>query len=307
MGFVALLRSGVIHTICNQVSKATAMHDLMLILCYLFGRRRLPRSGLNQENLRLLVRRYPSMIVLPPLPSAAINVLEEHDRLILRVYTGYAWTYASQNMQQLGQDNTLPLSGLHVTSSSPLESEFCQRLRSTASTITVRSGFVATSGHTDAFASVGELCRESRRGMHMNEHAIPSMEAILSHGDSPFKLNAYLLDFYTHGQLDTLVRANGIRRGDVWYLLQDFVLTLQTIKVSLQELLVKASNHHTPTENEDETLSLEIGEDKDDDDEENDYDEFSRPEGVDDSDWKVYEVFSDLARDYNVKFDRIGA
>ena len=56
-------------------------------------------------------------------------------------------------------------------------------------------------------------------------------------------MNAYLLDFYIHGQVLTLALANDIRRGDIWYLLQDFSLTLLTVKIALQELLLKASKN----------------------------------------------------------------
>jgi hypothetical protein len=31
-----------------------------------------------------------------------------------------------------------------------------------------------------------------------------------------FELNAYIYDFWMHGQVSTLARDNGIRRGDVW-------------------------------------------------------------------------------------------
>ena len=52
---------------------------------------------------------------------------------------------------------------------------------------------------------------------------------------------AYRLDFFIHGQVSELALANGVRRGDILYLLQDiFSLTLLTVKMSLQQLLLKA-------------------------------------------------------------------
>ena len=307
MAFVALLRSGVIHRICNQASKAKAAQDLMLVLSHLFGRRLLPQSALKKTNLLPLLKRYPSVIVLPPLPKPVLDVLEEHNSVILRVFTGYAWTYASQNPEKLGSDDVLPLSEIQVVSSAPLGDEFYQRLRSTASAVVVRSAFVATSGHIDSFTSVGELCREARRGLHMNEHAIPSMDSILADSESPFKLNAYLLDFYTHGQVESLVYANGIRRGDVWYFLKDFVLALLTIKTSLEELLAKASKQRAGLDEED-LAKLEIGPDLYLDDGESIGDAgFSRPLGVDDTDWMVYKVFSDLATEFDAKFRKMWA
>ena len=308
LAFVTLLRGGVIHKIC-EASKAKAAENLMIVLCHLFGRRMLPRSALKKDNLVPLINRYPSKIVLPPLPKPVLDVLEEHNSLILRVFTGYARTYASQNTHKLGPDDVLPLSEIRVESA-PWESGFCQRLRSTASANVVRSAFVATSGHIDLFSSVEELCREARSGLHMNEHAIPSMDAIIADNESPFNLNAYLLDFYTHGQVEALVRANGIRRGDVWYLLQDFVLTLKTIKASLQDLLEKASKQptlETQRQDDEDSATLDIGPDMDLDDGESIGDGFDRPLGVDDTDWKVYEIFSDLETEFDAKFKKMWA
>lgn len=311
LAFVALLRGGVIHNVCNQASKVVAMHDLMLVLCHLFGRRRLPRSALNEDTLRPLIKRYPSMIVLPPLPHTARNILARHGALTLRVFTGYACTYASQYAPQLGRDNVLPLSGVSITPSSMvMDCEFSHRLSSSSSTLVARSAFVANSGHTDSFASVDELCREARRGLHLNENAIPSMDTILADDKSPFKVNAYLLDFYKHGQVEALARANGIRKGDVWFLLQDFDLTLMTIKNSIQELLLKASKQHgaaADTEEDSKYLSVDIGSESDSNDKHALDDGFRRPPGVGDADWKVYEVISDLSTEFDTKFHAMWA
>ncbi|KAF8505147.1 hypothetical protein JB92DRAFT_2966409 [Gautieria morchelliformis] len=308
LAFVALLRSGVIHRICDQ-SQGKAARDLMLVLCYMFGRRLLPRSAVNEENLRPLVKRYPSMIVLPPLPKAVEYMLNKHDSLILRVFTGYAWTYASQNATNLGSDDQLPLSGIQVpVTSSLMDWEFGRILRSTALTTFICSKFVSNSGHTDSFGSIEELCRNARQGIHMNGHPIPSMNNIFADNESAFKLNAYLLDFYTHGQVESLVLANGIRRGDVWYFLQDFLFTLLTIKTSLQELLRTAATQQACAQDETQDSGvLEIEEvDLDDGDSVHD-DGFTRPRGVDNADWKVYEVFSSVATDFEAKFRKMWA
>ena len=46
-------------------------------------------------------------------------------------------------------------------------------------------------------------------------------------------LNAWLLDFFKHGDVNTLEKANGIRKADIWFLLNDFSLALATIITSL--------------------------------------------------------------------------
>jgi hypothetical protein len=50
-------------------------------------------------------------------------------------------------------------------------------------------------------------------------------------------LNTYLLDFFRHGDKVALEKSNGVRRGDVWYLLNDFSLVLASIVASFENFL----------------------------------------------------------------------
>lgn len=50
-------------------------------------------------------------------------------------------------------------------------------------------------------------------------------------------LNAYLYDFYNHGDVEALAKANRIRRGDVWFVLNDFSMVLATIVTSLSNFM----------------------------------------------------------------------
>ncbi|MBE3045705.1 hypothetical protein IMZ48_24800 [Candidatus Bathyarchaeota archaeon] len=45
--------------------------------------------------------------------------------------------------------------------------------------------------------------------------------------------NAYVYDFFKHGNLQALVTDNGIKSGDVWFHLKDFSLVLATVTTSL--------------------------------------------------------------------------
>lgn len=133
-----------------------------------------------------------------------------------------------------------------------------EHLKRSALKVTTRSLFVANSGLDDRVQSVEELARTCRRGLELNEHAIPSLTQIssLPSNERP-SLNAYLFDFFTHGQLDMLVTANGIRRGDVWYLLQDFDLTLKAIRLALDQLLLEASGKKVADGTDGELATLE--------------------------------------------------
>lgn len=294
-------------------------------MAHLFGRRYLSKVYANKNNLEELTKRYPSLVILPKLPNAVNNVLARHDQEILQIFTGYAVTYAAEYAQKLGPDTSLPLSGRNYscthepsvqTGSIPA---FRAHLKETATSVIARSPFVANSGHSDKFSSVRELARTARSGLHLNENAIPSLGHLISNGRRggglEHDLNAYLLDFYTHGQVQSLAAANGIRKGDMWYLLQDFTLVLMTVKTALEQLLIKASKEATsadlpsvesedidsgygtfdPAEVERDDPAGEI-----DDDEESG--EFQRPVEVTDSDWRVYEVVRAATSEFEKKF-----
>ena len=269
------------------------------------------------------------MVILPPLPEAAREVLIEHDAEILRIFEGYALAFATKSGADMGTDDVLPLSkirycGTNVDSSS----EFRKHIKSNAIPVIVRSSFVANSGHGDSFANVFELVQTSRSGIKLNAHAIPSMSHLTASSSDKHEhmLNAYILDFYIHGQASTLAHANGIRRGDVWYLLQDFALTLQTVKAALQQLLLKASRDAIVAEKTSEVEDrddLELHDPAEDYDDDGDDDnaskssnnkkstisesDFDRPEKVSDADWRVYEIVGAASDEFNLKFRKMWA
>jgi len=183
-------------------------------------------------------------------------------------------------------------------------------LEQNSTPVVVRSLFVANSGHGDVFHSISELAATSRSGVHLNEHAIPSMEHFVASRKGykgGFALNAYIYDFYMHGQVPTLAAANGIRRGDIWYLLDDFILSLTTVRGAIEQLLTKASKE-AEVDLEDEILDVDSGfAELDEGDTPGNAPTFSRPRGVMDKDWRVYEVLDELLKDLHGKFRGIWA
>lgn len=222
LALVALLRAGVLHKICANPSIITAKQEFIILMSHLFGRRHLPRGYTTDENLKAIVLKSASKVVLPRLDPKARKVLLDHEGEILNTFQSYALTYAEQNTTSLGADDELPLSKIRYAGSSTSEpGTFRQLLQTKSTRVVARSVFVANSGHGDQFQSVSELARTTRAGLHLNEHAIPSMAGITAipgegEGEDVFELNAYIYDFYMHGQTVTLARDNGIRRGDVW-------------------------------------------------------------------------------------------
>jgi hypothetical protein len=213
LALVALMRQGVLHKICGQSSFINAKRDFIILMAHLFGRKYLPTSYTTDDNIKLIIKKSASIVVLPPLPKMARKVLTKHDEEILRVFTGYALAYTTQYADQLGPDDRLPLSKQQFSGSPSVSTHFHEHLRETAIRVVARSPFVANSGHTDCFHSIKELTRTSRSGLHLNDNAIPSMShitAVSGQGSNgTYALNAYLLDFYMHGQVAALAAANG--------------------------------------------------------------------------------------------------
>lgn len=312
LALVALLRNGVLHEVCQQSSIVDAKRDFIVLMSHLFGRRQLPESYATDENIKYIIKKSPSIVKLPGLPETARKVLIEHDEEILRIFTGYSVSYATEHAGSLGKDAMLPFSKQSFTGNSEtVSTPFRQHLQKHAINVKARSVFVANSGHSDSFLSVEELTRTCRSGIHLNEKAIPSLGHITTL-DGGFTLNAYLLDFYTHGQIAALATANGIRPGDVWYLLDDFTLSLKTVRTVLEQLLQKASNELPPDDSsleEGQDMSHYVGEiDTGPGDSGGDQGEgFKRPKGVSDLDWKVYEVVDGAVREFDEKFHAMWA
>ncbi|KAI0048817.1 P-loop containing nucleoside triphosphate hydrolase protein [Auriscalpium vulgare] len=311
---VALLQSGVVHDICNGPN---AQEELVVLLCHLFGRRNLPEAYATADNVRDLIRSGPSRVVLPRMDARARDVLLAHQEETTRIFTAYAFEFASQHATALGQDDSLPLSqtvfgasrDTDVTPTSPLH----VYLNSTAISPIVRSPFVANSGHSDRFANIEDLASTVRRGIHLNGHAIPSFERITATPEDsrkPFVLNAYLYDFYMHGQDAALVNMNGIRRGDVWYVLQDFHLTLTAIRSAVHQMIVKRGGQQVLDSQFLETLDpAEQDADVEDPERPVVSDSESSTSGEeapkDDSkkrDWKVYQVLDTVTEEFGRKF-----
>lgn len=302
----ALLRANVIRKICAQPNIEHAKHSLLKVLCHIFGRRHVPRIYTQAENVKALLAKSPSKVILEPLAKKARKALEDHDRTTLKIFNGYAVAYARHRAHELGPDQFLPLSRREYVGD-PASSDIAivQHLRSTAVRVSARSCFVANSGHNDVFSSIDDLAQNIRSGIHIKEHGIPSFLHMTT--ENAHALNAYLLDFYIHGQVEALVVSNGIRRGEIWYLLQDFALTLKTIRASLAHLLSSAAegsiDDGDPTLNEMAFSQNMDPAEADVDDHNNGSDAaLKRPRGVSNSDWRTYEVVHALTEDFEEKF-----
>jgi ATP-dependent RNA helicase DDX60 len=233
------MHSGILHKICAQGSTIDAKREYVHLMSHLFGRRYISRITMKSETMSNLRRTYPSMVVLPPLSKSIRKALNSHGQDVLDIFVAYVVAYSKDHASRLGPGDCLPLSGIRYTKAdyAPFkQARLNQYLEKTAIEVTARSIFVANSGHGDHFGTISELAQTVRQGIYLNEHAIPSTAHLVTGGTKEYDLNAYLLDFYTHGQTASLIKANGIRANDVWYLLEDFSLILALVKAALEQM-----------------------------------------------------------------------
>lgn len=224
--FHTLLKGGYFHALCGDVNIKPLMtiRQLMLVMAHLFGRRPCRQSDI--EFREKIVKKSSSIVFLPELPRKAKEILQRHNQETLETFITYVLTFAKQHVT--GEDCTLPLTGVKLGGSNRATINVLNSLPPTAA----RSHFVALSGHSDTFTSISDLCSSTRSGIFLEKAVIPQIDI-----PSPVPLNAYLYDFFMHGAVRPLEIANGIGRGDVWFLLNDFSLVLATVVTSLESFL----------------------------------------------------------------------
>ena len=223
------MKGGYFHKICERIKEnpEKVKRTLMLTLAHIFGRRvcRITEKEYAEKNLK----KSPSAIFLPPLPKLAVDILKQHNDETRRIFTTYVSTFVDQHMHDT--DDTLPISGLHIGAETATDIQI-KNLES----VKIRSPFVALSGHGDDFSSVSDLCSTVRAGVFLEQAVIPQLDIYPSETSKP--LNAYLYDYFMHGDKRALEQENGIRKGDMWFILNDFSLVLATIVASLSNYLL---------------------------------------------------------------------
>lgn len=199
----------------------------MLVLSHIFGRR--AARVTDSQAMADAINKSPSMVYLPPMPKAALSTLETHNANTLSIYTTYVKTFAEQYVK--GAETTLPLTQFSANSPDANSAASDLSFLPSLPAPTARSPFVALSGHGDVFPTISDLCTSSRAGIFLESALIPHISLHPTETRQP--LNAYLLDFFAHGSVKALEAANGIRREDVWFVLNDFSLVLGTVCAAL--------------------------------------------------------------------------
>ncbi|KAL4968332.1 putative DEAD/DEAH box helicase [Aspergillus stella-maris] len=227
--FHALLSEGYFHKLCESIHEKPeeTLRTLMLVLSHIFGRQFLRPSVLEC----LETKKSTSVVVLPALPPNATQILESHNKKTLGIYSGYVDTFIEKHIDD--DDCTLPLTMVKCGGDKPSK-DICTSMNFLPPT-RVNSAFVALSGHRDEWKNISQLCQMVRSGVWLEESVIPHVEVSPENGHTP--LNAYLYDFFRHGNVHALVTENMIRKGDLWFILNDFSLVLATIVTSLENFM----------------------------------------------------------------------
>ncbi|KAF4582000.1 DEAD-like helicase [Ophiocordyceps camponoti-floridani] len=231
----ALIKEGYFHRLCANIHKdsQSILCEMVLVLAHLFVR----VPVYDKKRAAEIAHKSPSMILLPPLPQQAKRVLSEHNRETLGIFRNYVSTFVEQHLAGT-EDTRLPFTGHDVVPQQ--KEEGWHPMVAGLQPTKLRSPFDALSGLTDDFKLISELCNTVRTGVFLEESAVPYV-GIYPEDTAGVPWNAYIFDFFKHGDLTTLVRDNGIRRGDVWFLLKDFSLVLAMIVTSLENLLSSSS------------------------------------------------------------------
>ncbi|GAB7364637.1 hypothetical protein MBLNU230_g5440t1 [Neophaeotheca triangularis] len=228
--FHALLKEGYLHELCANIDKdeKNTLENLMLVMAHLFNRIYCRQA--DEEYRQKVVKPSSSIVFLPPLPEKAAKILQDHNQQTLDVFRTYVETFVQQHIKE--PDTKLPLTGMRAGSE---DQTAASNTLNSLPAVKTRSPFVALSGAGDTFDSIHSLCSTTRSGVFLEEAVIPHLGLYPAETDSP--LNAWLLDFYKHGDVHTIERANGVRRADIWFLLNDFSLVLATILTSLANFM----------------------------------------------------------------------
>lgn len=206
--FHALLSRGYFHKLCKdiEINPERVLATLMLVLSHIFERQSCRHS--DTEFIADVIKRSSSIVFLPPLPEAAKEALSRHNAETLSLFKVYAKTYIDQYLHC--EDNRLPLTRYRIGPdvASDIPTSVC------APPPVIRSPFVALSGHGDEFSTISELCNTVRSGVFLEEAIVPHVHIDLEELNPP--LNAYLLDFFKHGDIRTIEHANKIRASELW-------------------------------------------------------------------------------------------
>jgi hypothetical protein len=215
---------------------------VLTVLCHIFNRKLLP------QHIAIGAGEGPSKVVLPRLAELGdigeriVSIFREQKQSTLNSLVEYWECFVSSYADEMGADCVLPLTQTRFEAASSGEmtlGPFHPKMKPL-----VRSVFYSLSGHGHVFESIQELSTTCRGGLFID----PKMVPIFDEYDENVTLNSYLLDFYKHGQIESLVKYNKITSDSVWDRLRSFSLVLKALWAAMDRRSRNAQESGEETE-----------------------------------------------------------
>ncbi|XP_065662384.1 LOW QUALITY PROTEIN: probable ATP-dependent RNA helicase DDX60 isoform X3 [Hydra vulgaris] len=233
--FVSLLNSGVFHQFCNNATRlkkglytAQFMEDLIAVLSYFFTNTEV-HPALEKK------KRSTSVLILKKLPDVFVSGIQKYNERVKKVYNMYLSSISNYINETFGEDVILPLSHVKFTSLCnsrvPEENTIESMIWKSSFNNKCCSNFVGTSSHSDANVYTPyDRISKVRNQVYTDVHEIPLMKNGFENKN--YKLNSYALDFYKHGNVKAIREENGLKCGEEFGKIKDFMLTLKSIACS---------------------------------------------------------------------------
>jgi hypothetical protein len=246
--FTYVLERGVLDTLCADFTRrpVETCKQLLLVLAHFFNRIPLPRTSARAEHCAEV--KGTAEIVLPPLPAEVREVVDEHNRGAVALYSDFLHTFARSQSEGAGPTHgeQLPLSGLcfppvgiqeanETAAGTAIDALWTQ---AKSAPVLARCPFAALSGHTDQFGSLEEAADSLRHPLKF--HAIAKhAEPVGATRDLRFHevpLNAYILDLFTHGNVQKMLALNHLDDKAAYRYLINWTTLLALLIADLEKL-----------------------------------------------------------------------
>ncbi|XP_055970196.1 probable ATP-dependent RNA helicase DDX60 isoform X2 [Sorex fumeus] len=235
--FVHFLVRGLFHNLCQPTIKGTKsfsqdiMEKLVLVLCHLFGRHYLPAKFREGDH-----KFFQSKVFLEDLPEDFNAALEEYNNNVTKDFASFLLIVST--LADMKQEYQLPLSKIDFSGKECDDSQLVSHLMNCKEGKVAISPFVCLSGNTDSvLLQPATSDNVILRTVNISYSQAPILKKHkFDNQGRLMPLNSYALDFYKHGSLKGLAQDNGLNEGDAYLLLKDFMLTIESISVSLREL-----------------------------------------------------------------------
>ncbi|XP_019643772.1 PREDICTED: probable ATP-dependent RNA helicase DDX60 isoform X1 [Branchiostoma belcheri] len=248
---VWLLQKGIFHQICVPEDGSTShfsddvLRRLVLILANLFGRSYL-RATITPQTVKDMKQRKElsqSKLILEDLPEFVSSSIRQYNQQTWKLFHSYLCTVAEALAPQLGQETSLPASQIDFLSAgtgapSADSQTLTAQLRQSQIHFSVVSTFAALSGlNDDNFQESDNMFESVRQGLYMDMDSAPTflLEKHDRRGRRQY-LNSYALDFFKHQSYDAIIKDNGLRTGFAFQALKDFMMTIKSIYIALEQL-----------------------------------------------------------------------